>query len=118
MLRIYSAQFGLEARPSSRLGVRLRALRSAWVGALQLMEPKLHAKFQHNRSSRYRVTAGGTFVTPLKRHAPRAIVTVVLIVAIVSGHSHVTILVSLIVYKLGLPSKEYHPSIERTVPDI
>ena len=37
----------------------------------ELMDPQLHAEFHHNRPSRYRETAGGTFVISLK---PRAIV--------------------------------------------
>ena len=37
------------------------------------MGHQVHAKIQHNRPSRYRDTAGGTFVTPFRRHAPRAI---------------------------------------------
>ena len=33
---------------------------------------QVHAKFQRNRPSPYRDTAGGTFVSPLRWHAPRA----------------------------------------------
>ena len=40
--------------------------------ALQLSETQLHAKFHHNRASRYRVAAGEALVTPLRRHAPGA----------------------------------------------
>ena len=36
------------------------------------MGPQVHSKFQRNRPSRYRETAGGTCVSPLRRHAPRA----------------------------------------------
>ena len=38
------------------------------------MGSQSHAKFQYNRPSRYRETAGGKFVTPSGRHAPRATV--------------------------------------------
>ena len=41
---------------------------------LQLIGPQEHTKFQHNRPSRYRATAGGKCVTPSGRHASRATV--------------------------------------------
>ena len=37
--------------------------------------PQLHTKFQRTPSNRHRVAAGGTYVTPLKRHAPCDFIT-------------------------------------------
>ena len=55
--------------------------------ALQLMGPQLHTKFQHNQPSRYRDKVGGTFVTPFRRHAPRATVVEVFTGPIFSPNS-------------------------------
>ena len=47
-------------------------MRCARVHALQLMEPQLHTKFQHNRPSCYRVVADEAFMEKGLRTCARA----------------------------------------------
>ena len=72
------------------------------------MGPQLHAKFRRNRPSRYRETAGGTFVT-----SPQ--------VARATCHSgcwHDSALVPYTVEGMGVPTKEDRLSIGLSVPEI
>ena len=72
------------------------------------MGPRVHAKFQRNRPSRYRETAGGTFVT--SPQVARATCH--------SGYWHDSALVPYTAEGMGVPTKEDRLSIGLSVPEI
>ena len=72
------------------------------------MGPQVHVKFQHNRPSRYRDTAGGTFVT--SPQVARA--------TFHNVHCHDSALIPYTAEGMGLPTKEDRLSIGLTVPEI
>ena len=72
------------------------------------MGPQVHAKFQRNRPSRYRETAGERFVT--SSQLARATCH--------SRHWHDSALVPYTAEGMGLPTKEDRLSIELTVAEI
>ena len=72
------------------------------------MGPQLLTKFQCNRPSRYRETAGGTFVTSLQ--VARATCH--------SGYWHDSALVPCTVEGMGVPTKEDRLPIGLSVPEI
>ena len=72
------------------------------------MGPQVHAKFQRNRLSRYRETAGGIFVT--SPQVARATCH--------SGYWHDSALAPYTVEEMGVPTKEDRLPIGLSVPEI